>query len=254
MPTKAKAVNLTELSTATEVAQMVVARAASWASYNGYNTGEYFAACGLARYRKGGAKPLTVDLTKVLAALATKLNGPTMEIVVNPNRRGEIDPYEAREAIRGKIYASVGTEMLTPDMWTMAEDTPDAIDPAEYLGRAWGSYNFPVPSFTTDEARAEAQRIVTAALTKAQADRACDSPENLIRNIGFGDFLPPATTAMEVEVPGIGTVAFEVENDRMGQPRTDRLEIKIRNAAGAKLMEMIQAGALEARTVTPATA
>ena len=227
--------------TALQVAQTVVARALSWCAYEGYDGDSYFDAAGLARYRSGNRRAVTVDFSKV--AVGGVL--PTEITVQVPHSNGEVDSYSVWERLRTVLLNDHINNDLgnwPTDAYTVAGPAEDAIDGPTYLGNSWGGRTFPALVVNGDEATAEAVRIVTAVLAHAEANRACSVPESMLAAIGLGAFMPAATTDMSVELDGIGTVAFTVENDRTGKPRTDRMAVKIRQALTDKLTADIASG------------
>lgn len=235
----------------TQLAQLIVARACSWAPANGYNRRSlepYLEITGTDKYLKGHqATTVKVDLRKLVDAIVKDGTGMYTFQVDNRGYDELRDNYLAA-ALREKLYYSFSDADARV---ALVEDEvkDDAIDPQEFLGRSWGAYEFEPVTYANDEVREQARTLVMAALERAEELRACESVENLMRACGFAEFLPAKTTQMVATVPGFGEIKFEVENNRRGEPRTDRTAVKIRQALSDRLDKLITDGA-----IVPATA
>lgn len=249
MPTKSTAKVTVE--NFTQLAQLIVARACSWAPANGYNRRSlepYLEATGTAKYLRGHTgTTVTVDLHKLVNAIVADGTG-LYTFQVDNRGYDEIQPAFLAGSLREKLYYSFAEKEAVGALVTEEKET-DAIDPQEFLGRSWGAYEFEPVTYANDEVREQARTLVLAALEKAEELRACESVENLMRACGFEEFLPAKTTAMVATVPGFGEIKFEVENTRRGEPRADRTAVKIRQALSDQLDKLIADGA-----IVPATA
>jgi hypothetical protein len=250
MPAKSTA--QVTLNTVTELSQLIVARAASWAPAAGYNRGSlapYMEVAGLTRFLKGGGAGhhVKVNLHKLVDSIVPDGTG-IMDLEVDNRGYDEVQAGYLANSLRERLYYSFNDQAALGAL-VEAEADPDAVDPATYLGRAYGAHEFVPPTFANDEVKTEAARLVAAVLAEAEKRRACDNVENLMRYIGFAEFLPAKTTEMVATVPGFGEIKFTVENDRRGLPRTDRTAVKIRQAMSEHLEQLISSGA-----IVPATA
>lgn len=243
MPAKSTA--QVTVTTATELSQLIVARAASAAPALGYGRGSlvpYLEVAGLTRFLKGGGTGhhVKVNLHKLVDSIVKDGTG-VMDLDVDNRGYDELRAGYLATSLRERLYYSFKDDDA---MGALVEEEvdQDAIDPATYLGRAYGAHEFLPPTFASDEVKAEAARLVAAVLAEAENRRACDNVEHLMRYIGFAEFLPARTTDMVATVPGFGEIKFTVENDRRGLPRTDRTAVKIRQAMSEQLEKLITDG------------
>lgn len=204
--------------TTVEDAKAVFVTRAHWVKgYHGYGSdiNGCLRALGLGAYFGAELDTYHISLTRLHEMLG---DTTTVRLPLNRNpqqRTGEI--IDTVYPILGKWVAA-----LEESEWTK-DDAPSKIVDIDAVGKMYGTHGT-LPPAGNEEVTQCWRELVDGVLQWADQQGHCNSVEAFLRDIGFGEFLPPQYVTAVVEFGGHTITLGRVEADRQGQPRPEYLE------------------------------